>query len=294
MNQGPVVSAIIPVYNRERLVARAIDSALAQEGEPVEVIVVDDGSTDGTAEVLRGYGERIQAVHQVNAGRSAARNAGLERARGEWVAFLDSDDAWDPQKVARQLRLHREDPALGLSGHGWRIQHGDGRIDEVTPRYDAAALRARPYESLMDDFALLPSVVMVRRDLALEVGGFDSSYNGAEDLDFALKVARQGPIATTPELLATLYQHEGQTCRRQLARENVRVLSRHLQELELTPELRQKLQRKIARYTLSIAKRAESGDELRELLAAAAAIDPGVRLRSSYLRLRWRAAWRRG
>src|SRR4051812_3217208 len=108
------VSVVIATYNHGRYLREAIDSALAQTHPPLEVIVVDDGSTDDTAEILQTYGGRIRAMRQANAGVAAARNAGLAAASGRYVGFLDSDDVWAPDKLARQLAVFDAQPALGL------------------------------------------------------------------------------------------------------------------------------------------------------------------------------------
>jgi glycosyltransferase involved in cell wall biosynthesis len=106
------VSCIVPVFNGERFVAEALESILAQTYRPIDVIVADDGSTDGTAAILSGYGGRIRVVTQPTAGPAATRNLGLEAARGEFVAFLDADDVWHPEKLAKQVRRFAARPGL--------------------------------------------------------------------------------------------------------------------------------------------------------------------------------------
>jgi glycosyltransferase involved in cell wall biosynthesis len=108
------LSAVIPAYNAEAWLGQAIESALAQEEVALEVVVVDDGSTDGTAEVLATFGDRIRLVRQANRGLPAARNAGIAAARGDLVAFLDADDTWEPSKSRRQLAYLAAHPACGL------------------------------------------------------------------------------------------------------------------------------------------------------------------------------------
>jgi glycosyltransferase involved in cell wall biosynthesis len=110
-----VVSCIVPVYNGERYLAEALESILGQTYRSLEVIVVDDGSTDGTAAVLATYRQRITCLHQTNAGHAAARNRGLAVARGEFVAFLDADDLWHPEKLARQMARFQARPELDAS-----------------------------------------------------------------------------------------------------------------------------------------------------------------------------------
>lgn len=288
---SPRVSVVIPVYNREALIARAIDSVLAQRGCDFELIVVNDGSTDGTRELLDGYGQDIRAIHQQNAGRSAARNAGMEAAEGEFVALLDSDDTWHENKLEAQLAFHEAQPELGLSAHGIEVAHEDGRVEAKPPKVDIQALKDRPYETLMDHFAFFPSVMMVKRSLSSEIGHFSCDYHGAEDLDFALKIARRAPVSVFPDCLTRMYQHGGQTSRKQLAKENVRVLRKHLELFgeDFDAAMKAKLTKKIARYMISVAKRVEDSGERLDLLKQALSLDSGLRWKPSYWRLRWRS-----
>lgn len=110
-----LISCIVPVFNGERYLGETLDSILAQTYLSLEIIVVDDGSTDGTAEVVAGYGNRVNYVWQANAGETAARNLGLNTAQGEFIAFLDADDLWHPEKLARQIARFQERPEIDLS-----------------------------------------------------------------------------------------------------------------------------------------------------------------------------------
>jgi glycosyltransferase involved in cell wall biosynthesis len=111
----PMVSCIVPVFNGERFVGEALNSILDQTHRPLEVIVVDDGSTDGTAQAVRAFGDPVFYIHQVNAGPAEARNRGVECGRGDFYAFLDADDLWHPEKLRRQLSRFRERPELAYS-----------------------------------------------------------------------------------------------------------------------------------------------------------------------------------
>lgn len=287
MSAPPRVTGVIPVRDRASLVGRAIDSALAQSGPLLELIVVDDGSTDATPAVLAGYGERIATLRQPKSGRSAARNAGIERARGEWIAFLDSDDAWLPGKLARQVAFHEEHPEIAMSAHGLERMHPDGRSERVPPRHDTDALR-ESFLAIADHFAFAPSAVMVRTDAARDVGGFDPAFDGTEDLDFALRVAQRHRVGVFPDCLTRYHLHDGQTGRRRLAGGNAKVLRHHL-ERETDALTRDRMRSKLARYLVSAAKRADTREERRRLLQEAAAIDPAVRFRAAWLRQRF--AW---
>ena len=276
--------------DRAGLVARAIDSALAQRGVALELIVVDDGSSDATPAVLAGYGERIVAVRQSPSGRSVARNTGIARARGQWIAFLDSDDAWLPDKIARQLAFHEANPDVAMSAHGLERVHPDGRSEPLAPRQTDADLR-ESFLAIADHFAFVPSAVMVRAEVAREVGGFDPQFDGTEDLAFALAVAQRHQVAVLPECLTRYYLHAGQTGRRRLATGNAKIF-RHYLEQERDRDTRERLRAKLARYLVSSAKRAETRAERLELLREAAAVDPRVRFRAAWLRQRlgWSAA----
>ena len=114
----PLVSCVVPVFNGERYLAEALDSIISQNYHPIEIIVVDDGSTDGSAEVAAGYGNTVTYVCQVNAGPAAARNTGIKSAKGEYLAFLDADDIWVSDKLERQLACLEARPEIGIcAGH---------------------------------------------------------------------------------------------------------------------------------------------------------------------------------
>lgn len=211
MNAIPNVSAIIPTYNRRELVRQAIHSALGQTLRIDEIIVVDDGSTDGTAQALREeFGDRIIYVYQPNAGVSAARNRGMALARGRYLALLDSDDEWLPRKTEQQV--------------AWLDAHADfGMVLCDVERIDARGQfidRFRRRDSIPEDGWVLPWVLqnpalapvsaMFRREVHDDIGGFDESLATAEDLDFHLRIARRWQIGIIDEVLARAIRgHEG-------------------------------------------------------------------------------------
>src|SRR5574337_356453 len=122
----PTVSVVVPAYNAAAFLRRAIDSVLGQTAVDLELLVVDDGSTDATLQLLAGYGERLRAISQVNAGPAGARNRGLALARGRYIAFLDADDWWLPEKLGRQVALLDSRPEIGFCSTGTRVVHADG------------------------------------------------------------------------------------------------------------------------------------------------------------------------
>ncbi len=196
------ISVIIPVWNRASEVCSAIDSALAQTLPPLEVIVVDDGSTDETPEVLARFGDRIRVVRQGNQGVSAARNAGIAVARGDLVAFLDSDDVWQPRKLELQAARFDADPGLGLVHCGVDFEGTGVTVDGMEGSVAAEMLR-------LDRSVIVShsSSVMVPRRVAGEVGGFDARMRVSEDWDFCYRVAARHRIGFVPEALVRQARH---------------------------------------------------------------------------------------
>ncbi len=196
------ISVIIPVWNRAREVCHAIDNALAQTLSPLEVIVVDDGSTDETAEVLVRYGHRIRVVRQSNQGVAAARNAGIAVARGDLLAFLDSDDVWLPRKLELQAARFDADPELGLvhcgvelEGTGINLDGMEGSVASEILRLDRSVIVAHG------------SGVMVPKRVAEEMGGFDARMRVSEDWDFCYRVAKRYRIGFVAEALMIQARH---------------------------------------------------------------------------------------
>lgn len=228
MAEIPETSVIIPTWNRRDLIARAIDSVLAQTRTVDEIIVVDDGSTDGTGQYLAGrYGERIVYVHQDNAGVSAARNRGLALARGRYLALLDSDDEWLSEKTERQVAFLESHPDIGMALCSvFRVNPDGSQIDVFDRRLqiptDGPALRW-----VLRDPALAPLSVLMRREVYETVGGFDESLRTAEDLDFHLRVAARWPIGVVAEPLArALRGHDGLSAQASTEDDYIRVMER--------------------------------------------------------------------
>jgi glycosyltransferase involved in cell wall biosynthesis len=213
MIPAPLVSVVIPAYNADWCVAKAIDSVLAQDFRDFEVIVVNDGSTDDTVAVLAGYGEMIRAVHQANGGLSSARNAGIRAALGDLVAFLDADDWWLPGKLSRQVELMAARPEVGFSSTAARVEDPDGSLLNLwaCPQWEGAFLA-----HLFGELACVAgsgSAVMVRRGLFDQAGGFDESLRSLEDIDMWLRLAAVTDYACIPEPLAVILKRLGSMSR---------------------------------------------------------------------------------
>jgi GT2 family glycosyltransferase len=208
-----LVSAVIPAYNYGRFLPGAIDSVLAQTYRDLECIVVDDGSTDDTARVLEPYRDRVRVVRQPNQGLSAARNTGIQSAQGTYVAFLDADDRWFPEKVARQVALIESDARTGAVGCWVQLTSGSG---EPIGRKQFAEHVPEPID-LDTQVARIAvrtfwvggsgSGAFVRREVFERVGFFDTSLRAAEDWDMWMRIAAAYPIRNVPEILVAISLH---------------------------------------------------------------------------------------
>lgn len=187
----PLVSVIVPAYNAEASLERTLSSLLAQDYEPLEVIVVDDGSTDGTAEVAARFPD-VVVVRQENAGPSAARNRGVEAANGEFVAFVDADDEVPANKVSVQVSYLLEHPEAGCV-----LGRQEVELE------DAGAPEWIGHDPVFGDFAGVPLMSLVTRTAVFrELGGFDPALRIAEDRDLLVRMrARSIGIAVVPEVV---------------------------------------------------------------------------------------------
>ncbi|MFH1175866.1 MAG: glycosyltransferase [Acidobacteriota bacterium] len=284
---SPVVSVIIPVFNLEAFLREAVDSVLAQSFTDFELLLVDDGSTDGSRELIAVYRQRypgrVQALLQAHRGAAAARNAGIAVARGEWIAFLDGDDAWRPAKLEAQLRLAAADPRCNFVASAVEI-HGQGRPwlppPEVAPDLKVELLRRGCFITL--------SSVLLRHELLAQVR-FDESLEGAQDFELFLRIADDAHLAVAPAPLVLYRLREGaisdlSTTRYLQAHSHFQVASREVrrllreQPLRLgphLPEVRRALRRLAheAAYSALMSRRAELAMRVR-LAAVAIASDP--------------------
>jgi glycosyltransferase involved in cell wall biosynthesis len=204
---APTVSCLIPARNAERYLAEAIASALAQTHPVHEIVVVDDGSTDATATVASAYGPPVRVIRQPPLSIAAGRNAGLRAARGEFIAFLDADDVWYPEKLERQLARFRERPGTDLSTT--RFQNfWDPELRDEAERY-----AGHPLAEPMSGY--LPSVLVARRALFERVGGLDERIRqGADSCWFAHALERGAVLDELAEVLVRRRLHRTNDSRR--------------------------------------------------------------------------------
>jgi cellulose synthase/poly-beta-1,6-N-acetylglucosamine synthase-like glycosyltransferase len=212
------VSAVVCTWNRAREVCAAVESILAQSRPPEQVIVVDDGSSDGTRDALARFGSAIEVIHQPNQGASAARNTGIRAARGAWVAFLDSDDRWLDFHLSDLLAIAAADPTLVWAFCTRLVEMAPGAapVPEVPPgRLDAVVDErgiAEDYLRVSAQGASCPtSGLVIRRELLLQLGGFDVALRAGEDLDLWWKIARDHPrigVGVRPSIVMTRYRED--------------------------------------------------------------------------------------
>lgn len=192
------MSIIIPTFNRAKLIGEAVVSALAQEAVDFEVIVVDDGSMDDTASVLTSFGAAIRPIFQPHRGVSAARNTGIRAAGGEWLAFLDSDDLWLPQKLRKQLDFFSEHLEFKIcqTEETW-LRNGR----KLNPKSYHQKPHGYCFPKLLERCLISPSAVVIHRGLVDEVGFFDESLPACEDYDLWLRIGCRHPIGLVEEPL---------------------------------------------------------------------------------------------
>jgi glycosyltransferase involved in cell wall biosynthesis len=256
----PTVSIVLPTYNRLALLREAVDSVRAQTFDDWELIVADDGSDDGTAEYLDALASEdarivvLRLPHTANLPR--IRNAAIERARGEWVAFLDSDDAWRAHKLRAHLDAHRANPRAGWSYSGRSIMDDagqtlpDARFEPWRPHSGHVARLLLTHEAMV----AFPSVV-VRRALLREVGGMDEGLVFSTDYDLELRLAARAECICIPEPLVRVRVHAGSTTRRRVeVNESFIRVYEKFAAADGSPEVRRICRRQQAYYARWVAR----------------------------------------
>jgi len=196
---GPLVSVVIPVFNGERFLREAVQSVLDQKYSPIEIIIVDDGSTDGTSAVARSFSETVRYLYQANQGPAAARNRGIEHAQGSLIAFADADDLWPSEKLEVQLPYLINDAAIEIVM---------GRIQQV--RLSKTVNGQTQAEELAEPaFSVNLGSAVIKKSVLERVGLFDESMRYSEDVDWFMRAREEGAAIVTIDAVTLLYrQHE--------------------------------------------------------------------------------------
>ncbi len=219
------ISVIIPTYNRKKTLARAIQSVINQSLSPFEILIIDDGSNDGTEEWVKEKFQNIKYIYQNNRGVSSARNIGIENANGDWVAFLDSDDEWLPNKLHEQVKTIESNPKIKFfhTNEIW-IRNGV-RVNQMKKHKKYGGYI---FEKCLDICRVSPSSVLIQKEVFDNIGVFDESLRVCEDYDLWLRITSKYPVVFLD--LPLIYKYGGHAD--QLSKVNDGIESYRIQSLE--------------------------------------------------------------
>jgi len=299
MANGPAVSVIIATYNRARLIAETLDSVLGQSFRDFEVILVDDGSTDNTREVVERYGTRVQYIYQSNRGPSAARNRGVRQATGAWISIQDSDDLSAPNHLSALHGYAGAHPNVGMIfANGAYLGGPEHKRNTIIPGSKSRSLANRgvQLEDIFDKSIVRLQAALISKTAYEAVGGHDESLRICMDLDLSFRLLTNFPMAYIDEVVFSYRKHEGNIGRDEELRltENIRVIEKLLRDY---PHARTIIgERKIARrlayryYRLAKGrwKRRQHSDAHRALRQAVALCPANLKYR--LYQMRWALA----
>ena len=210
MSEYPLVSVVIPSYNRAQYIAETIDSVLGQTHRNVEVIIIDDGSTDTTDEVVKPYLSQVKYIRQENAERGASRNHGLRVAMGEYISFLDSDDVWLPTKLEHDLKIFNRMPNVGLvCSNAVQIDASGKQLRLLTPR----AYSGQVTDRLIENNFILMATHLVKAEAVRELDGFreERELSGSEDWELWVRLSTAVDFYHSNEVTAKIRTHDANT-----------------------------------------------------------------------------------
>jgi len=221
-SKTPTVSIIVPVYNSLTMLPAALETVFNQTFQDFELILVDDGSTAGSSELLKTYESRARVLTKKNGGASSARNVGIQIARGEFVAFLDADDLWDSKKLELQVAAFREKPETGVCFTECLYFDSEKEWEANFGRHDN--MEGMIFDLILREHFISTTTVMIRRDCLTDIGLFDETLTGCEDYNLFLRLAEKYPYRFLAQPLAKLRCHDGnlsnnlpQMCRDEVA-----------------------------------------------------------------------------
>lgn len=219
MDDAPLVSVVVPAYNAERYIRDCVLSILDQGDIPLEVLVVDDGSSDRTAEIVQAIGDPVRCLHQANAGSAVARNHGIHASRGDYIAFCDSDDLWAPCRLRQQVDFLQANPEYQAACGRFLAVDADFTCDQMPPQdFDGPAhlddsLSGWMYLTLLRDSVFHLDALLMTRGVAQRIS-FDPGYRRGQDFDFFLQLAQTTRIAQIDGIYAFYRQHPDSITRR--------------------------------------------------------------------------------
>lgn len=255
----PSASVVIPTYNRLELLKETVASVRAQTFGDFEIIVIDDGSQDDTWEWLQAQAD-IRAFRQTNQGIAAARNAGVVRARAAWIALLDHDDVWLPEKLRIQMHFIGKNPHVALVA-ARHVRMGRRVRNPIKPRWIYGDL----FQDVFSKSFIHTSSVVVRKDALESIGGFDPIYRFADEFDVWLKVAKNYEIAylNTPLVLIRLYESNTSHDRLGLRKETQDILMKHYDPDRISERL---FRRTLSDHDISYGRAYVKADEIQKAL----------------------------
>lgn len=216
MDDFPLISVVMPAYNSEKFIAEAINSVLNQNYQPIELIIIDDGSTDNTSKIIKKFGHLVRLIQQNNAGPAAARNKGVFEAKGELLAFIDADDVWHPEKLLTQVSYLKKNPNIGIC-FGRKFEWIPDKLGNYPARTDFSLIPCS--EKIIKNQSgwiypqmLLSSVIhivsaLIRRDVWEKLGGMDEHLRCGEDYDFFIRASRIVEVAAIDQYLSWYRKH---------------------------------------------------------------------------------------
>ena len=235
MIDTPKVSIIIATYNRAHYIQETIDSILRQRFRDYELIVIDDGSTDGTRKVLDAYGSQLCYVYQENAGPSAARNEGVRRAKAAWLAFQDSDDVWLPDHLETLYAYAKDDPSCGMVfANGAYLGSPVNQRKTIIPAKKSRRLADQGVRlvDLFDKSIVRLQAALISKQAYQVIGGHDESLRICMDLDLSFRLLMQAPVAYLDHVVFLYRKHDGNIGQNEEVRltENIRVIQKLIQQ----------------------------------------------------------------
>ncbi len=259
----PTVSVIIHTYNNEKFIAETIKSVLRQTYKDYEIIVVDDGSEDGTRDALHPYMQDIRYHYKENGGIASAKNAGISLSNAEFIAFLDHDDLWIPDKLKIQMEYFDAHPQIGLVYAKYASFMGDKELRTKPEKGYSGWI----FKELLSKSFVQTSTVMVKRECLDAVGPYDESFKLADEYDMFLRVAKRFQCGFVDKELTRYRVHDRNASRNDLLfdKENLRVFKKvYNGYTDLDGKEKKILRKRIVRYSMKIAKRLYSQGQLEE------------------------------